>query len=210
MYTLYYSPGACSLAVHSVLHSLDIPFETVRIDISKGENRTPEYLKINPRGQVPVLVINGKRQVRESGVIATYLIDKHKSPLLPADGDARLRAMEWLSFYNSTMHQAYSNFFLMQNNLKDEAVKQGACELIGKRISVLWKEIEAHLAENKYLAGDIMTIADIFLAVIANWNGMVSDKIKLGPNTLRVCKEISALPYFQQALAAEKIKYRVV
>ena len=159
MYKLYYSPGACSLAVHAILYSLEVPFETSRVNINKGENRTPEYLKINPRGQVPVLIEDG-RIIRESAVIATYLVEKHKSPLLPKDESQKLTAMEWLGFYNSTMHQAYSGFFLMSKNLQDEKVKEAACTLMEKRIHVLWKEIESNLEQNKYLCGNIITIAE--------------------------------------------------
>jgi glutathione S-transferase len=206
MYTLYYSPGACSLAVHALLHSLSIPFETVRVDMNQGGNRTPEYLKLNPRGQVPVLIEDG-HIIRESAVIAVYLSDKHKSPLLPAPGWQRLEMQEWLGFYNSTLHQAYGAYFLMSKRLKDETAKEAACTLVAKRISGLWKEVEAQLEKNPYICGQTLTLVDLFHTVIANWTSVLGHKVELGPNIVRLCAAVSALPYFEKAMQAENIHY---
>ena len=70
MYKLYYSPGACSLAVHVILNELAVPFEAVRKSTKDGSLKTPEFLKINPRGQVPVLVA-GDTPVKEGAAMIT-------------------------------------------------------------------------------------------------------------------------------------------
>jgi glutathione S-transferase len=206
MYTLYYSPGACSLAVHALLHSLPVPFETMCVDITKGENRRPDFLKLNPRGQVPVLMEDG-RILRESAAIAVHLAQKHASPLLPQEEYKQLEALEWLGFYNSTLQQAYSAYFLLSANLKEEGVRDAACALAAKRIGHLWREVEAHLADREYLCGPTLTLADLFHAVIANWTGVLHHKVALGPNILRLCAKMATLPYFRKALAAENIHY---
>ncbi|MBY0408155.1 MAG: glutathione S-transferase, partial [Rickettsiales bacterium] len=110
MYQLYYSPGACSLAIHVTLLELGVPFKANKIDLSKGENRTPEFLKLNPRGSVPVL-LDGDQIIREGAAQLLYLLDKHKSPLLPASGPERATALEWLMFANATLHPVYSRGF---------------------------------------------------------------------------------------------------
>jgi glutathione S-transferase len=206
MYKLYYSPGACSLAVHALLYSLSVPFETVRVDINKGENRGAEYLKLNPRGQIPVM-LEGDRIFRESAAIAVYLADKYHSPLLPQEEFERFKALEWLGFYNSSLHQAYGAYFLLARNLKEETAKQAACDLAARRIGFLWREVEEHLASSRYLCGASLTLADLFHTVIANWTGALAHKVVLGPNILRLCKEVASLPYFSQALQAENISY---
>src|SRR5258706_9907840 len=93
MYTLYYSPGACSMAVHVVLGELGVPFETVNTSIPEGKNRSPEFLKINPRGQVPVLVEDGV-VLREGAAIMITLMEKHNSPMLPKSGRERASTIE--------------------------------------------------------------------------------------------------------------------
>jgi len=206
VYKLYYSPGACSLAIHALLLSLSVPFDTVLIDANKGDNRSTDYLKLNPRGQVPVLVMEG-HVIRESAVIATYLANKHQSALLPKDEFQRLKSLEWLGFYNSSLHQAYGAYFLLTKNMREELAKEAACELVARRINFLWREVEAHLKHNRTLAGDDVTLPDLFHTVIAHWSGAIRHPIKLGPNIRRLCHEVADLSYFQQALQAEGIQY---
>lgn len=209
MYKLYYAPGACSLAIHALLISLDVPFELVSVDSLKEANRNPDYLKLNPRGQVPVLVVND-RVLRESAVMATYLADKYHSPLLPTEEFGRYTALEWLGFYNSSLHQAYGAYFLLSKSMKDENAKYLACDLVVRRINYLWREVESTLADKQYLAGNRITLPDLFHAVIANWTTVLNHKVTLGPNIIRLGREISCLPYFQQALKTEGIKYSLV
>src|ERR1700722_18808355 len=115
MYKLYYSPGACSMAIHVMLNECNQPVTLEKIEISKGQGQTPEFLKINPRGQVPVLV-DGDKVLREGAAILMYLADKHQSPLLPKSGKEHTDAVEWLMFCNASLHPAYGRtFFLMKN-----------------------------------------------------------------------------------------------
>ena len=84
-YTLYYMPGACSMAVHVVLNELG---QEVTLENAKADPKPAGFLKANPRGQVPVLV-DGDLVVREGAAIMIYLLDKHTSPLLPRSGKER-------------------------------------------------------------------------------------------------------------------------
>ena len=100
MYKLYYSPGACSLAVHVALLEVGAKFELENVSAPAGQPKSAEFLKINPRGAVPVLKIDNFI-LREGAAILTYILDSHKSDLLPASGLERAEALEWLSFANS-------------------------------------------------------------------------------------------------------------
>ena len=205
MYKLYYSPGACSLVAHALLVASAQSFEAVSIDLKKGENRRAEFLQINPRGQVPVLIEDGKIR-RESAVIALHLAEQFASPLLPKDSEQRRTMEEWLAFYNSTLHQAYSSYFMLSARLQGDA-KEAALAVVVKRINMLWKEVEEHLATHRYLCGDAMTLPDIFHATIAHWSVILAHTIELGPNTRRLCEEVAKWPPFVQALEEEGIIY---
>ena len=93
MMTLYFCPGACSLASHIGLEETGAPYELKPIILAKGQQRTQEYLKINPRGKVPALSLDGKILV-ENTAILTYLArrfpDKRLMPADPADPKASL------------------------------------------------------------------------------------------------------------------------
>lgn len=204
MYKLYYSPGACSLAVHVALNECGAKFEAVNTAIGEGKNKTPEFLKLNPRGQVPVLV-DGETPIREGGAILTYLLDKEKSALLPSAGLARATALEWLMWCNASLHPAYSRIFWLNRVVQDEAQKKTLLSAARDVINSYWEEAETRLGKQPFLAGEQCTMADILLTVIADWNGWLPEPIKFGPNVSRVLRAVSQRPAYQKALAAEGI-----
>jgi glutathione S-transferase len=211
MYKLYYSPGACSMAVHIILRELGAPFEAIETSLQAGQTQTPEFLKLNPRGQVPVLVdTTGNITIREGAAIITYLCDTHKSALLPQSGAARAKALEWLMWCNATLHAAYSKCFWINRSIQDEAVKMQLLQQAMQQVQNLWDEADQRLAACAFLAGDQCTAADILCAVIANWNGYFPEAVqpKLGTNVKRLIKQVIARPAYQAALQAENVEYK--
>ena len=206
MYTLYYSPGACSLAVHVALEEVGAKYQLVA---AKADGKpTPEFLKINPRGAVPVLDHDGFIQ-REGAAILTTLLDEHRSPLLPAAGNARAAALEWLAFANSTLHPAYSRMFGLNAALGDKAAENPLYDAAIANIQKWWDDIEKRLTTSPYLAGEECTIADILVTVIANWSPAAKKPINLGPKAKALFTKIIARPAYQKALADENVTYKV-
>jgi len=204
MYKLYYSPGACSMSIHVALNECNQPVTLEKLDMAAGQNRTPDFLKINPRGQVPVLM-DGDQIIREGAAILMHVLEKHNSPLLPKSGTARTEAIEWLMFANATLHPAYARvFFLKKNGMTEGPLMESAVGMINK----LWAEVDQRLATHKYICGDHMTVADILLTVIANWSHNVPSPVTLGANTKRLIKEISNRPAYQKAMQAEQVEYK--
>jgi glutathione S-transferase len=199
MYTLYYKPGACSMAVHAVLNELNVPFEAVK----QTDLKSPDFLKLNPRGQIPLLVVDGE-PVKEGAAIITWLLDTHGSPLLPKSGIERAKALEWLMWGNASLHPACSRMFWLNKLTLDETTKTELAKVITAQIQSLWDEAETRLGGHKYLAGESLTAADILITVIANWGLPVT----LGPNVKRLIKEVSARPAYQKALKTEEIEYK--
>lgn len=201
-YTLYYKPGACSMAVHVILNELNVPFEA----IEQADLKAPEFLKLNPRGQIPLLVVDGE-PVKEGAAMITYLLDTHANDLLPKSGLPRAKALEWLMWCNASLHPAYSKLFGLKKpsaDVLDAKAKEELQTLFLTQVQELWNEADARLANTKYLAGDKVSAADILMAVIANWNMPVT----LGTNVKRVLKDVIARPAYQKAIAAEKIEYK--
>lgn len=207
MYTLYYSPGACSLAIHVALNEIGSEFKLENVAVPNGQPRSPEYLKINPRGSVPTLKIDDFI-LREGAAILTYLLDTHKNSLLPASGLERAAALEWLCFANSTLHPAYSRCFFQHRILGDNA---GSNPLYKPSIALIqkyWDEIEERLQTRDYLCGADCTIADILVTVIANWSFAMKEPIHFGPKTKAFFAKIISRPSYQKALEVEKITYK--
>lgn len=200
MYKLYYKPGACSMAVHVVLNELNVPFEAVK----QTDLKDPEFLKLNPRGQIPLLIVDGE-PVKEGGALIAWLVDEHGSDLLPKSGLDRAKALEWLMWCNATLHPASGKlFWLSKQDALDAATKETLGKMFTTQLQSLWDEADARLGKTKYLAGDNVTAADILLTVIANWGLPVT----LGANVKRALKDIIARPSYQKALQAEGIEYK--
>jgi glutathione S-transferase len=205
-YELYGLSGACSLAVHVILNELGQNPKVKMMDRATNEIKSPEYLKINPRGNVPLLVEDGK-PLREGGAQIVYLCDKFKSPLLPQSGWERAQALQWLMFANSTLHPAYSRTFWLSKHIpagenQDNAIKEARVQ-----IQALWDHVEEELTKSgtPYVAGKDITAGDILLSVIANWNPAA---YKFGPKTKALFKAVSARPSYQKALQAEQVEYK--
>lgn len=107
MLTLYFAPGASSMAPHIALHEIGIPFDAQPISFSRKENRAPDYLAINPEGKVPTLLIDGRPLTEVAGILF-YLARRYpEAGLLPAgDPEAEAKVISWMSFIASTIHPA--------------------------------------------------------------------------------------------------------
>ena len=208
MYKLYYSSGACSMAVHVALNECQAPVQLEKIDMAAGENRTPEFLKMNPRGQVPVLM-DGDQIIREGAAQMIHILEKHKSPLLPEAGTARDLALEWLMFGNATLHPDYSRVFFLKKNGPNDATKDVLMDTAVGMINKLWTEVEDRLSQSTYICGEQVTIADILLTVIANWSPNVPKPVMIGTRTKAMFSKIIERPAYKKALDAEQVTYKM-
>ena len=107
MLTLYFTPGASSMAPHIALHEIGVPFENIPVSLAKKEQRAPAFLAINPEGKVPTLLVDGRRLTEVAGILF-YLAKRYPDAnLLPAgDIEAEAQAVSWMSFIAATVHPA--------------------------------------------------------------------------------------------------------
>lgn len=208
MYQLYFSPGACSMAIHVVLNEIGAEVQLIDASIAAGKTKEPEFLTLNPQGQVPLLVDEGKA-LREGAAQIIYLCEKHGCDLLPKGGAARTEALQWLMIANSSLHPAYARaFFLKKNAGTDEATMQHLYKAASASIQKLWDEIEAQLEGRDYLCGNHCTAADILITVIANWSGGLKEPVTFGTRTKALFKRIIERQSYKKALEREQVEYR--
>jgi len=211
MYTLYYSPSACSLATQVVLHELG---QTVEI---KNVQQLENFKAINPVGAVPVLLDDDKgytdKALTEGAAIILYLLNKHENTLLPAKGHARQQGIENMMFANATMHPSYGRLFFIAQHISDESthgqkIRQAAFDTAAESINYLWQVVEQKLAIQAkgeiFLGGEKPSVADILLAVYSRWGASFPVEIILGPKVQKMLAAVLALPSFEKALAAEQ------
>jgi glutathione S-transferase len=196
---LYYSPGACSLSPHIALKEAGIPHELVKVDLkAKTLANGDDYTKVNPKGQVPALVLDSGEVVTEGPVIVQMIADQvPAAKLAPASGSPeRYKLQEWLSFIGSEVHKSFGPLF--NPTLSDETKAFFRTRVIGKL-----GYIDGKLAGHDYLMGSQFTVADGYLYTMLRWaDGMKIDLSSM-KNLMAYKERVAARPNVQAALKAE-------
>jgi glutathione S-transferase len=203
MYTLYYSPGSASMLVHLVLLECGVPHTLERIDIDARQQRSAEYLALNPSGHVPTLVIDGKPH-SEAAALAMLLAERHpEAGLAPAAGTPR-RAdyLQWMLYFANTVQPAFRLWFYA-----DEFV-QGHDDIVQNiargRIEASWSRLHAHLAANgPYMLGEDFSVIDLYATMLMRWSRNMPRPATEWPHLAALATRIKARPSWQRLYEIE-------
>jgi glutathione S-transferase len=199
---LYYAPGACSLSPHIALLEAGLPYDLVKVDLrAKKLENGDDYLKINPKGQVPALALDSGELITEGPVIVQMIADKVPGKnLAPArDSAERYKLQEWLTYINGELHKNIGPLF--NPALSDEAKAVFKDRAMGK-----FKYLDGQLAGRDYLMGKQFTVADAYLFVMLRWaDGMKFDLSGLS-NLMAYKDRVAARPKVDEALVKEGLK----
>jgi glutathione S-transferase len=169
MMTLYFSPGACSLASHIGLEETGAPYEIKQILLAKGQQRTEEYLKINPRGKVPAFSVDGKILV-ENTAILTYLARRFpEKRLIPADPAEEARCIGTMCWFSSIVHPSYQRFHRPERFAEGEAAQAAVKENGRKSFWANCQEIDSMIQGNDWIMGREFTVVDGYALVFYGW-----------------------------------------
>lgn len=158
--------GNC-LKVKWTAQRLDLDFSWVEIDLMKGETRTPEFLAINPAGQVPVVVLEDGRPLAQSNAILLHLAQG--SDLIPADAYERAQMLEWL-FWEQYSHEPYVAVARFRVRYEGQAVEDLDPKLVARGASAL-QRLEDGLSTGQFLVGDQLSLADVALVAYTRLAG---------------------------------------
>ena len=196
---LYYSPGACSLSPHIALLEAGLPYDLVKVDLrAKKLENGDDFLKVNPKGQVPALALDSGELVTEGPVIVQMIADKAAAKnLAPArDSAERYKLQEWLTYINGELHKNIGPLF--NPALSDDAKGVFKDRALGK-----FRYVDGQLAGKDYLMGKQFTVADGYLFVMLAW----ADRNKFDLSGLSNLKayqaRVAARPGVQAALKME-------
>lgn len=169
MMTLYFCPGACSLASHIGLEETAAPYELKPVILAKGEQRTENYLKINPRGKVPALSIDGKILI-ENTAILTYLARRFpEKKLLPADPAEEARCIATMCWFSSVVHPSYQRSHRPERFADGEAAQAAVRENGKKSFWANCQEIDSMIQPNEWVMGREFTAVDGYALVFYGW-----------------------------------------
>lgn len=175
MYRLYEYPGSGNCyKVNLMLHLVGAEFESVTVDIMRGESRTAEFFRINPNGRIPVLEIEPGKYLPESNAAMFYLAEN--TPYLPESRLSRARVIQWLCFeqYSHEPNIAVARFIIkFLGNPDDQHARVANCQQQGRAALAV---MDRHLADRSFFVDERITIADIALYAYTH----VSDEADIG------------------------------
>jgi glutathione S-transferase len=202
---LFYFPGACSLGIHILLEEIGAPYEAQSVDLMSGEQYRPEFVAINPKSKVPVLVLDDGAVLTEWPAIATYLgVTNMGAGLLPMDALLIARIMEAVTHINATMHmQGFARVLFPANFAANpdekDAVQEKGRQIMAKGFDLL----AASWGDNEYVAG-AFSLADAALFYITFWWKRFV-KLALPPAIEAHYTRMLARPAVQRAMTAENL-----
>ena len=211
MITLHYFPGNASFTPHVLLHEIGAPFELVKVDRANNAHKSPAYLKLNPTGQIPVLV-DGDLVLYETAAIALHLADTHPAAgLVPALGSAeRAQFYKWLMWLTNTLQASLMHYFYPER-MVDEGNADGAAQVRAHaqaKVADCLAQLDSQLAAHggPWLLGTQYSAADPFAFMLCRWTRGFADKpARDYPHISLYLQRMLARPAVQRVFAAEQL-----
>lgn len=210
MMKLYYGPGACSFVPHVGLEAIKAAsgedFEAQSVKLHKGEQRTPEYLALNPLGLVPVLVVEGKA-LSQIVAICDYLDRRFpQAGLLPGEPWQRAQAMSHFAWMNNTVHPTFTRVFRPGNFATGEAAQADLRQTALVAFREHLERIQAMIAHAApFLLGERLSFVDAYALVFLRWGGLVGIDPATLPAYQAFVERLAATPAVAAAMAREGI-----
>jgi glutathione S-transferase len=204
---LYFAPGACSFVPHSMLELSGVDFEPVSVKLHKGEQRSAEYLALNPRGQVPVLVDGGEVVTQIVAILLHLDAKLPQAGILPPSGIARTRALSTLAWMNNTVHPTFTHVFMPQKFTDDDAAQQAIKRFAVDSYRGFLGEIEA-LAANAapWLTGDRPGALDAYALTLLRWGGIAGIDPTGFTATWALVQRLASMPAVARVIERERLQ----
>lgn len=199
---LFYSPGACSLSPHIILREIGQDFTLEKVDLDKKKTDSGKnYLTVNPKGQVPALLLDDGNLLTEGIAIVLYLADKSPNTHLiaPTGHLSRYQTISWLTYISSELHKSFGP--LLHSDTPEEYKK-----VLRTKLENQFKYLNETLKNNQYLQGNHFTIADVYLFTVLRWAFILKFDLSKYSHLLAYFEQIRKRPSVQVALNAEKLK----
>lgn len=208
---LYFAPGACSFVPHVALEAIKAAtrhdFEPKLVKLHKGEQKTPEYLALNPNGQVPVVVADGKPLNQIVAIIDFLDRSFPAAGLLPATSWARAQALSQLAWMNNTVHPTFTRVFRAAEFAASEAAQAEVKQAAQARYRQHLERIQDwSAAAQPYWQGERITAHDAYAFTLLRWGGIAGIDPASLPGYRAYVERVMAAPPVAAALERERVK----
>jgi glutathione S-transferase len=210
MMKLYFGPGACSFVAHVGIEAIKAAtgeeIETQTVKLHKGEQQTPEYLALNPLGQVPLLVVDGK-PLNQIVAICDYLDRRFpQAGLLPSESWQRAQAMSIFAWMNNTVHPTFTHIFRPSKFATGEAAQADVKSTAVAAFRECLERIQKLTQEaGPFLLGDKLSFVDAYALTFLRWGGLGGIDPASLPAYQAYAARVAAQPPVAAAMAREGI-----
>jgi len=205
MYTLYYSPSTASLAVHWMLNELKASHELVLVDFESKQQKTAEYMKLNPSGMVPTLIVDGVPRT-ECAALLLLLAERHPQAALapPLESSERAEYLQWMLFFANTLQPAYRAWFYPHEPAGDahvDAVKAQARH----QIENIWNRVDAQLSNRAHIVGENLSAVDFLATMLMRWSRNMPKPATEWPSINRYVQSMRGMSSYLRTMQIEKL-----
>jgi glutathione S-transferase len=204
MIKLYYAVNTCSLASHIALEEAGAVYTTARISFAANEQRSPEYLAINPKGRVPAMVTDQGILTETPAMLAFIAQSFPQAGLAPLDDPfAFAQVQAFNSYLCSTVHVAHAHRMRGQRWADDPAAIAGMQRKVPQSVAAAFALIENDMLKGPWVMGEAYTICDPYLFTLAGWLEGDGVDLSLLPRVIAHRRSMSERPAVQRAIAEE-------
>jgi glutathione S-transferase len=204
MLTLFYSPGACSRAVHIALEEAGVSPELRRVDLAAGQQREADYLRLNPKGRVPALVTDRGTLTETPAILLWIAQTWPAADLAPLDDPFALAELQAFNLYLcATLHIAFAHRLRGSRWADDPAALEAMRRKVPQNVTEGFAMIEDGFLRGPWVMGERYTIADAYLFTMGGWLPGAGVDIARFPRVAEHAARVAARPATQRAVARE-------
>lgn len=207
MYQLYYSSGACSLAVQIKLKKASVPYVPIKVDLGLGQHQTESFRQLNPTERVPVLVFEDTA-LTEAMALLIWLEQRHPQALLPTDPLLEAKVLAKMAWLSNTLHIDFATLWRPQRFAQDALLKTALSTDAQPRLLQRFTELDNELAQYQYWLSDQLTLADYYLLPFIRWGLFAVPGVAELQSLQKYLDRMGALPEVKAALELEQIPLR--
>ena len=194
MYKLYWAADSGALAPQIVLEEAAVDYQRCAVDLEQGEEMEAAFLAINPRGQVPALVLEDGTVLTESGAMLLHIADSNPAAeLLPPLG-SRERALvyRWLFYAAANLYEGVLRYYYSDRYTTVAEQADQVRDAAAGYIDHAWSQVEDAIAEGPYFLGQTYSVLDPYLLMLSNWHDKPEGLFAANPKVQRLCATVRA------------------
>jgi len=202
MYTLYWERLSGAIGPQIMLEEIAADYTKVPVNMAAGEHLGPEYRAVNPAAQVPALKLPDGRVMAETAAIMIVLGERHPEAQLvpPADDAERTDFLYWLLYMAVSGYKTISRVWHPEQFTTDESANDPIRLKAEEQLTLFFGVLESAIVGNPYFLSRGFSALDIYLAMLAAWNGNKEALFQKNTRVARLCRAVEGRPSYEKVM----------